>query len=142
MPRKSKTRNLIGTNLGQHIAFSVAAHLARSQLVPNPSANSDGRELLDIVGGALLNVAPLYIRGGNTLDSRELTPAEIEGAAVGEGATVIVLKDGRRLGSVTMKRGDLRQAIAILKAPVLLGCAFRQPTSKTINKGMLPLKHA
>jgi uncharacterized protein with von Willebrand factor type A (vWA) domain len=72
--------------------------------------------MLDVVARALAKVAPLYVKDGQTGQPRELSALELEGAAIRRGATVLVLKDGRTLGGVTMKRADLRQAIAILKA--------------------------
>lgn len=118
MGKQLKTRQLIETNLGQHVALAVAAHLARSLLVPDPLAPYDAQHLLDVldrVGGALARVAPLYEHEAKDSQPRELTPAELEGAAVRQGATNVQLRDGRRLSTVTMKRADLRQAIAILK---------------------------
>jgi hypothetical protein len=68
------------------------------------------------VGRALAKVAPLYIQDPRTGAPRELTASELEGAAVRRGATTLMLRDGRNISAVTMKRSDLRQAIAILKA--------------------------
>ena len=119
MGRKSKTQQLTESILGQHLALSVAAHLARTQLVPDPLRVYDGQhmsDMVDTVANALAKVAPLYVQDAKSGTARELTPLELDGAAVKRGATVIVLKDGRTLSSVSMKRADLRQAIAILKA--------------------------
>jgi hypothetical protein len=130
MGKQSKTRQLIETNLGQHVALAVAAHLARSLLVPDPLAPYDAQHLLDVldrVGGALARVAPLYEHEGKNSEPRELTPAELEGAAVRQGATNVLLRDGRRLSTVTMKRADLRQAIAILKSIGVQTIAPRAP---------------
>jgi hypothetical protein len=117
MGGKSRTEQLIASNLGQHLALSVAAHLARTQLVPEPLAVYDTQhlaEMVDIVALALARVAPLYVR--DLGQPRELNGAELEGAAIRGGATVLTLRDGRTFSSVTMRRADLRQAIAILKA--------------------------
>jgi hypothetical protein len=119
MGRKSKTEQLSESILGQHLALSVAAHLARSQLVPNPLATYDAAhlsEMLDLMARALAKVAPLYAQDPATGQPRELGLAELEGAAIRRGATIVTLKDGRTLSSVSIKRADLRQAIAVLKA--------------------------
>jgi hypothetical protein len=119
MGRKSKTELLTESSLGQHLALSVAAHLARTQLVPDPLGVYDARhksEMVDAVGNALAKVAPLYVQDTNNFTARELSPSDLDGAAVRRGATILVLKDGRTLSSVSMKRADLRQAIAILRA--------------------------
>jgi hypothetical protein len=119
MGGKSTTEQLIESNLGQHLALSVAAHLARTQLVPEPLAVYDTQHLAEMVGTvalALARVAPLYVRDAGLGQPRELTSAELEGAAIRRGATVLTLRDGRTFSSVTMRRADLRQAMAILKA--------------------------
>jgi hypothetical protein len=118
----------------QHLALSVAAHLARTQLVPDP-LSLDGQhtsEMLDVVATALVKVAPLYVQEPKQSSARELTPLELDGASVRKAATVLVLKDGRMLSSVSMKRADLRQAIAILKTvgvPSLHGAPANAPTA-------------
>jgi hypothetical protein len=117
--QKSKTQHFIEAGLGQHLALSVAAHLARSQLVPDPLKPCDAQHLgetLDLVARALAKVAPLYIQDPKTGSPLELSSSELEGAAVRRGATLLVLRDGRTISAVTVKRADLRQAIAILKA--------------------------
>jgi hypothetical protein len=117
--RKSDTRQLTDGILGQHLALSVAAHLARTQLVPEPLAVYDSQhlsEMVDVVARALAKVAPLYVRDAGSGEPRELSPAELEGAAIRRAATVLSLVDGRSFSSVSIKRADLRQAIAILKA--------------------------
>lgn len=117
--RRANTRLPIETNPGQHLALALAAHLARTELVPDPLAGHDTRQIVDIlncVGWALARVAPLYVHEAQGAEPRELMPAELEGAAVLQSATVVLLKDGRKLSRVTIKRADLRQAVAILKS--------------------------
>ena len=119
MGRKSKTGQLTDSILGQHLALSVAAHLARSQLVPDPLNVYDSQhmsEMVDVVGNALARVAPLYVHDPISGQPRQIMDAELDGAKVKRGATILVLKDGRSLSGVSIKRADLRQAIAILKA--------------------------
>ena len=119
MGRKSKTQQLTDSIQGQHLALSVAAHLARTQLVPEPLAVYDSQHLsetVDIVARALAKVAPLYVRDPGSGQPRELAAAELEGAAISRGATLLSLRDGRSFSSVSIRRADLRQAIAILKA--------------------------
>jgi len=119
MARKSKTQQLTEGIAGQHLALSVAAHLARTQLIPDPLKVYDGQHLtdtLDVVGLALARTAPLHVVDPAAGEPRQLTPAELDGAVAKRGATTLVLRDGRSLGGVSIKRSDLRQAIAILKA--------------------------
>lgn len=119
MGRKSKTDQLIDSTLGQHLALSVAAHLARTQLVPDPLAVYDSQhlgEMVDIVARALAKVAPLWVRDAGSGQPRELSGAELESAVISRAATMLTLKDGRGFSSVSIRRADLRQAIAVLKA--------------------------
>ena len=119
MARKSKTQQLTEGIAGQHLALSVAAHLARTQLVPDPLRVYDGQHLTDmlnVVGLALARTAPLHVMDHAAGEPRQLSPGEIDGAVAKRGASTLVLRDGRSLAGVSIKRSDLRQAIAILKA--------------------------
>ena len=118
-PRKSRTQDLSDSIAGQHLALSVAAHLARTQLVPEPLKVYDSQhlsEMLNLIAMALARTSALYMFDSHTGQPRQLTSVELEGAAAKRSATVLVLKDGRTLAGVSIRRGDLRQAIAILKA--------------------------
>jgi len=117
MPRKPKSQHLAEGISGQHVSLAVAAHLARSQLVPEPLKAYDGQhlaEMLDVMAQALTRSAALHQIDAQTGLTRELSPAELEGAVARRGATELVLKDGRTLSGVSVKRADLRQAIALL----------------------------
>jgi hypothetical protein len=119
MGRKSKTQQLTDSILGQHLSLSVAAHLARTQLVPDPLTVYDAQhmsEMIDVIGNALARVVPLYAPSAMAGQPQQLMEGELEGARVMRGAMLLVLKDGRSLTGVSVKRADLRQAIAILKA--------------------------
>ena len=53
MGPKPKSQYFTDSIMGQHLALSVAAHLARTQLVSDPLAFSDAQHLsdmLDLVG--------------------------------------------------------------------------------------------
>ena len=118
MSRKSKTAQLTESIAGQHLALAVAAHLARTQLVPDPLRVYDGQhlsEMVNLVAMALARTSPLYVFDPRAAQPRQLTAAELEGAVAKRAASVLQLQDGRMLAGVTMRRGDLRQAIAILK---------------------------
>jgi hypothetical protein len=118
--RRSRTKQLTDSILGQHIALSVAAGLARTQLVADPLTVYDAQhlsEMIDVIARALAKVAPLYVRDApHETNLRQLTPEEQESAAIRRGATLLVLKSGQTYSSVTVRRGDLREAIAVLKA--------------------------
>jgi len=111
------TENLIDGTRSQHIALSVAAGLARTQLIPDPGKVYDAQHLsdsLNLVARGLAKVAQLYVTAGSEAP-RALAPGELESAQIQRGATLLVLKDGRKLSAISMKRADLRQAVAILK---------------------------
>jgi hypothetical protein len=119
MSRKSRTERLTESIAGQHLALSVAAHLARTQLVPDPLKVYDAQhigEMLNLVAMALARTSPLYVFDPHSGLARQLSSEELEGAKAQRAATVLALRDGRMLGGVSMRRGDLRQGIAILKA--------------------------
>lgn len=119
MARKPKTEKLTDTISGQYLSLAVAAHLARTQLVPDPLKVYDSQhlsEVLNVVALALARTAPLQITEAPSGEKRALSSHDLEGALAKRGATVLVLKDGRTLTGVSVRRSDLRQAIAILKA--------------------------
>lgn len=126
-----RTKQLSDSILGEHLALSVAAHLARTQLVPEPFKVYDGQhiaEVVDAVANALTRVATLHVRDYKHAEPRELSLAELDGARVCNGATLLVLRDGTKLSNASIKRGDLRQAIAILRATGIPG--FQQPLAR------------
>jgi hypothetical protein len=132
MARKSKSQDLRESIVGQHLGLAVAAHLARTQLVPDPLAVYDGQHLsdmLNVVAVALARTAPMYVMDAATGEPRPLAPGELEGAAAKASATILVLKDGRNLAGVSIRRADLRQAIAILKAVGVPELMPRAPVS-------------
>jgi len=118
MARKKSKAQQGADHFGQHLALSVAAHLARTQLVPDSPKAADGRhgDTIDAVAQALARTISLYITDPESGEPRQLTPAEVEGAVAKRGATQLVLQDGRTLAGVTLHRADLQQAVVVLKA--------------------------
>lgn len=104
--------------MGERLALPVAAQLARTQLVQQPAGGNGEHsgETLNRVAQALASTAPLQITDAHTGETRTLSAAELQGAAAKDGAALLVLNDGRTLAGVSIRRVDLRQAIAILKA--------------------------
>ena len=119
MASKSKTDKLTDSISGQYLSLAVAAHLARTQVIPEPLNVYDSQHLgetLNVVAQALARTAPLQITEASSGEKRALSSVELEGALAQRAANVLVLKDGRTLTGVSILRSDLRQAIAILKA--------------------------
>jgi hypothetical protein len=138
MAKKSTTEQMADGIAGQHLALAVAAHLARTQLVPDPLKVYDGQhlsEMLNVVAIGLARVAPVYAFDPQSGQPRQLTPAELDGALAKRGATQLVLKDGRTLSGISLRRGDLRQAIAILKAIGLQEFAPHLPAPRNAPAG-------
>ena len=102
--------------MGERLALPVAAQLARTQLVLQPSNGQHAGDTLNRVAEALAHTAPLQITDSRTGETRTLSAAELQGASARDGAALLVLNDGRSLAGVSIRRVDLRQAIAILKA--------------------------
>jgi len=119
MASKSKVDRFSDNLSGQYLSLAVAAHLARTQLIPDPRKVCDAEhlnEMLNVVAQAIARTATLQITEAPGGEKRALSSLELEGASAKRSATMLVLKDGRTLTSVSIRRSDLRQAIAILKA--------------------------
>jgi hypothetical protein len=115
---KEKTTRLAEGIRNQHVAMSVAAGLARAQLVPNPVGVYDARHLsetLEFMAAAIARVTPIHALNARTGEVRRLTDDELDGARFERGATALVLKDGTIIAGVSITRGDLRHAVAVLK---------------------------
>lgn len=115
---KEKTTRLAEGIRNQHVAMSVAAGLARAQLVANPVGVYDARqlsEMLEVMAAAIARVAPIHVMNARTGEVRRLTEEDLEGASFARGATALVLKDGTAIAGVSITRGDLRHAVVVLK---------------------------
>lgn len=115
---KQKTTRLAEGIRNQHVAMSVAAGLARAQLVPNPVGVYDAHhlsEILEFMAAAIARVAPIHAMNARTGELRRLTEEELEGASFARSATALVLKDGTTIAGVSITRGDLRHAVAVLQ---------------------------
>jgi hypothetical protein len=123
---KEKTTRLAEGIRKQHIAMSVAAGIARAQLVPNPVGVYDAHHLgrmLEVMATAIAQVAPIHAMNARTGEVRKLTEEELEGARFTRGATALVLKDGTTIAGVSITRGDLRHAVVVLKTMGFQGAA-------------------
>ena len=113
--------------LNEHLPLAVAAAMTYHSLTtPQRPQFYDGEHLSEVltrVAQALVQVARVYVLDEATQERRPLTDAEQ--AEVHRGATVVLLPDGRRLTEVSIRRHDLRDAIAALKAK---GFAVTRPS--------------
>jgi hypothetical protein len=115
------------TPLNEHLPLAVAAAITYHNLTaPQRPQFYDGEHLSEVltrVAQALVQVTRVYALDESTHQRRALTDSEQ--AQVRRGATVVLLADGRRLTEVTIRRHDLRDAIAALKAK---GFAVTRPS--------------
>jgi hypothetical protein len=104
--------------LNEHLPLAVAAAITYHNLTaPQRPQFYDGEHLSEVltrVAQALVQVAQVYALDEATQERRPLTDGEQ--AEVRRGATIVLLADGRRLTDVTIRRHDLRDAIAALRA--------------------------
>lgn len=111
MGRRPKKDQETDATAGQHLAFSDAVRLASSELLENRR----GSGMLNLIGNALARLVPLYFQDSGRATPRALSQDELEGSQVMHRATVLLLKDGRSLSTIWIRRGDLRHGIAVLR---------------------------
>jgi hypothetical protein len=102
----------------QHLALPVAAALTYHQIMgraPDPTNGFvDFDRLLNDVAHAITNVVPIYAPDGESW--RQLLPAELMNAQFRRGATVLILADDAELRGLTVRRGDMNEAVAVLRS--------------------------
>jgi hypothetical protein len=101
----------------EHLPLAVAAAQTYYQVVgatPRQKSIAHLDRILNTVAHAITNVAPLYVRDGDT--QRQVSPLELLQSRFTRGATVLTLKDGVELRGITVRRIDVREAVTVLKA--------------------------
>lgn len=102
----------------QHLALSTAAAVVYHQVMGTTSATEsadDVIEVLDRVAGAIANVAPIYTSDRPSGTPRQLAPIELIHCRFELGATVLKTSFGLEYRNLSIRREDMRTAIAILK---------------------------
>ena len=136
MGRKPKKDHLSTDITVGHLAFPVAVQLASSELIEEQRSDSGAQHIggmLNVIGNALVRVVPVYFQDAGVAKPRPLSQGELEGSEVMHSATALVLKDGRTLTTVSVKRRDLRRGIAVLRTtgiPQLASTRARKPASQ------------
>ena len=104
-------------NVGdQHLALSTAAAVVYHQITGTTAASvADVDEILNLVAHAIANVAPIYTADRASGGPRQLAPIELIHCRFERGATVLKTSFGLEYGQLSMRRSDMRAAIAILK---------------------------
>jgi hypothetical protein len=130
MGRKPKKDQSTDITVGQHVAFPVAVQLATSELFEDQRSDSGAQHvggMLDVIGNALVRVVPVYFQDAGLAKPRPLSQGELEGSEVMHSATVLLLRDGRTLSTVWIKRRDLRRGIAVLRTTGISQLAGKRP---------------
>ena len=138
MARNGKTQRVVDSGIGQQLALAAAALLAHTQLVTEPLAPYSAerrKHELDVVASALIKAAPTYVLDPGSLTPRQLTEIELQDAAAIQAGAVLLMNDGRTFASVSIKRTDLRQAVAILKT---VGIAELNPPRRPAESATEP----
>ena len=101
----------------EHLALPVAAAQAYFQILgrtPEDKTVANLDRVLNRVAHAITNVVPVHVPDG--AGSRQLLPIELMQAEFRRGATVLLLPNGTELRGMTVRRGDMREAISVLQA--------------------------
>jgi hypothetical protein len=108
----------------QRVSLAVAAAVVYFRFTGKQvEGRRDAQTLgsLDAVARALANVVSIHVMDGSQ-DGAELTPADLLGGDFHRGARLFRASDGREFSNLTVARGDMVAAIAILRAA---GARFR-----------------
>ena len=100
------------------VALSTAAAVVYQQVmgVPVPAGSAaDAAVILDRVAGAIANVAPIYTADRPSGTPRQLAPIELIHCRFVGGAARLRTSFGLEYGALSIRREDMRSAIAILK---------------------------
>ncbi len=103
---------------GEHLSLATAAAVVYHHIMGTASQTGspeDLIELLDRVASAIANVAPIYTSDRAAGTPRQLAPIELIHCRFEGGATVVKTSFGLEYRNLTIRRGDMRSAITILK---------------------------
>ncbi len=109
----------------EHLPLAVAAAQTYYQVmgaVPEQKAAAHLDEILNRVAHAIAKVAPLHAPDDS--GQREIPTTELLQSRFRRGATVLMLKDGTELRGLTVRRVDVRAAVAVLKG---INAKFSEP---------------
>jgi hypothetical protein len=101
----------------EHLSLPVAAaqtfyQVSGSATVIKNAAHLD--RILNDVAHAITNVVPIHVPDGQA--TRQVSAIELLESSFMRGATVLKLKDGTELKKLTIRRRDMRAAVALLIA--------------------------
>lgn len=102
----------------QHLALSTAAAVIYRQITGTTAqiaSAEDFDEALNVVARAIANVAPIWTADRPSGVPRQLAPIELIHCNFARGATLLVTGFGVEYRHLTIRRADMRAALAILK---------------------------
>ena len=110
----------------QHLALATAAAVVYHQItgtIQGIEAEADVEEVLNRVANAIANVAVIYTADRPSGQPRQLAPIELIHCRFEQGATVLKTSFGLEYRHLSIRREDMRSAIAILRGA---GVDFRK----------------
>jgi hypothetical protein len=99
----------------EHLSLSTAAAVVYHQVMGAAAPAGEISAALDRVAGAIANVAPIYTADRPSGTPRPLAPIELIHCRFERGATVVKTSFGPEYGNLSIRRDDMRSAIAILR---------------------------
>ena len=112
-------------NGAEFVALSTAAAVVYHQIAGATTESTDEViEVLNAVASAIANVAPIYTSDRPTGTPRQLAPIELIHCRFERGATVLKTSFGLEYGNLSIRRDDMRSALAILRGARI---SFRKP---------------
>jgi hypothetical protein len=106
------------SNGDQHLALSTAAAVVYHQVMGAAAAAGSADDVLDVldrVAGAIANVATIYTSDRPSGTPRQLAPIELIHCRFERGATALKTSFGLEYHNLSIRRDDMRTAIAILR---------------------------
>ena len=111
----------------EHLALATAAVIVYQQVMETPLAYDSVAAMNEILHGvahALSNVAPIYALDGDSAMPKQLEPIDLLRGEFQRGATILRTPNGTEYRSLSIRRDDMRAAIAILRGA---GAKFSPP---------------
>ena len=101
-------------------------HVELTGSPPNPVRPVAMRRVLDDIAHALSSVMPIYAADPDSGVPKEIPAFDLFDATFRRGAHVLVTAHGKEIRGLTVRRGDLNEAITLLKRA---GFAIRNSSS-------------
>jgi hypothetical protein len=94
---------------------AVLVHIVVAGSPPDASDPAELRDVLNDIAHAISNVMSIYATDPESGDPKELSTFDLLEATFQHGAHVLVTARGKEYHGLTVQRGELKEAIALLK---------------------------